>query len=106
MNTIQVTDTTFETEVSQSDKPVLVDFTAAWCPPCRLLGPVLDEIAAEHGERYKVTKVDVDANPKLAEAFKVRSLPTLMFVKDGQARDFHIGTLGKADIVKRLAALA
>jgi thioredoxin len=106
MKTIHVTDATFETEVSQSDKPVLIDFWATWCGPCRAMSPVLDEIAAEHPERFKIAKIDVDESPALAASFRVRSVPTLLFVKDGKLRDQQIGAISKSEIVKRLEAIA
>jgi thioredoxin 1 len=105
MKTIHVNDASFETEVSNSDKPVLIDFSAEWCPPCRALSPVLDEIAAENSERFKITKVDVEESPDLATSFKVRSLPTLLFVKDGKLLDQQIGLISKREIVKRLEAI-
>jgi thioredoxin 1 len=106
MNAIQVTDATFEAEVSRSDKPVLIDFWATWCGPCRALSPVLDEIAAENPERFKIAKIDVDESPALAASFRVRSVPTLLFVKDGKLRDQQIGAISKGEIVKRLEAIA
>jgi thioredoxin 1 len=106
MKPIHVTDATFENEVSQSDKPVLVDFWATWCGPCRQLSPVLDEIASENPERFKIAKIDVDQSPALAASFGVRSIPTLLFVKDGKLRDQQIGAISKSEIVKRLEALA
>jgi thioredoxin 1 len=106
MNAIQVTDATFEAEVSRSDKPVLIDFWATWCGPCRALSPVLDEIAAENPERFKIAKIDVAESPALAASFRVRSVPTLLFVKDGKLRDQQIGAISKREIVKRLEAIA
>jgi len=106
MKPIQVTDATFEQEVAQSDKPVLVDFWAPWCGPCRLLAPALDELAAEHGERFKIAKVNVDENPHLAAAFGVRSIPMLAFVKDGKLRDQVVGVTPKAALLARLESLA
>src|SRR5262245_11300461 len=106
MKTIHVNDASFETEVSKSDKPVLIDLSAEWCPPCRALSPVLDEIAAENSGRFKITKVDVEESPALATSFKVRSLPTLLFVKDGKLLDQQIGLISKREIVKRLEAIA
>jgi thioredoxin len=106
MKPIHVTEATFENEVSHSDKPVLIDFWATWCGPCRALSPVLDEIAAENPERFKIAKVDVDQNPGLASNFRVRSIPTLLFVKDGKLVDQQIGAISKKEIVKRLEAIA
>ena len=106
MKPIHVTDATFENEVSQSDKPVLVDFWATWCGPCRQLSPVLDEIASENSERFKIAKIDVDESPSLAATFGIRSIPTLLFVKDGKLRDQQTGAISKSEIVKRLEAIA
>lgn len=106
MKPIQVTEATFEAEVALSDKPVLVDFWAPWCGPCRLIAPALDEIAAEHGDRFTIAKVNVDENPKLAAAFGVRSIPMLAFVKDGKLRDSVIGAASKAAMLARLESLA
>jgi len=106
MNAIQVTQSNYDTEVTQSDRPVLIDFWAPWCGPCRALAPVLDEIATEHGDRFKIAKIDVDQDPELASKFRVRGVPTLLFVKDGEPREQHLGGLSKSEIVKRLAALS
>jgi thioredoxin 1 len=106
MKPIEVTEATFQSEVAQSDQPVLVDFWAPWCGPCRLMAPVLDEIAAEHGDRFKIAKVNVDENPILAASFAVHSIPTLAFVKDGKLRDQVIGGLNKKALIARLEALA
>lgn len=79
---INVTDETFETEVLQSDLPVLVDFWAAWCGPCRMVAPILDKLAGEYAGKLKIAKVDTDANPGLSQAFRISSIPNLMVVKD------------------------
>jgi thioredoxin 1 len=105
MKAINVTETTFESEVSQSTQPVLVDFWAPWCGPCRMLGPILEEIAVENEGRFKVAKVNVDENPLLASAFGVHSLPTLAFVKGGQLRDQVVGISPKTALLRRLEAL-
>lgn len=78
-----VTDDTFESEVLGSDKPVLVDFWADWCAPCKIVAPVLEEIAAEHADRLTVAKVDIDANPRLTRDFRILSVPTVSLFKGG-----------------------
>lgn len=81
---VHVTDATFEQEVLQSELPVLVDFWAAWCGPCRMVAPILDKLAGEFAGKVKIAKVDVDANPGVSGAFQIMSIPTLMFVKQGK----------------------
>ena len=96
MSTVDVTDLTFEAEVLRSDIPVVVDFWAAWCGPCRLVGPVLEELSEEYEGRVKVVKVDTEANPGLAEDFKVQSLPTIAFFARGEMENTLIGARPKA----------
>ena len=102
-----VTDATFERDVIESAAgvPVLVDFWAAWCGPCRVIAPVLDELAAESGGRYRVAKLDVDANPVTASRFQVQSIPTLVIFKDGRAADRIVGLQPKQSIAARLKAV-
>lgn len=101
MNEITLTKQNFETEVLNSDTPVLVDFWAAWCGPCRMLSPVVDEIAEETGS-VKVGKVNVDEQPALAEQFGVASIPTLILFKDGKAVETSVGVRPKAAILAML----
>ena len=96
-----VTDDNFETEVLQGPVPVVVDFWAEWCGPCKLVGPVLDELATEYDGRVKVTKLNVDENPSTSAKFGVRSIPTLMFFKDGKMVDQVIGAASKADLKRK-----
>ena len=103
--TITVTDANFEAEVMQSDVPVLVDFWATWCPPCRMLSPVVDEIATEKAGVAKVTKVNVDENQELARRFKVQSIPLLLFFKGGELKDQHLGAAPKKALLSKLEAL-
>jgi thioredoxin 1 len=103
-NAIHLTAANFDAEVLKSDKPVLVDLWAAWCGPCRMIGPVLDEIAASD-ERFKITKIDTEAQPELASKLGVRALPTLMFFKDGALADQIVGAVPKKTIVSKLEAL-
>ena len=91
MKIIDLTDANFEDEVLKSQKPVLIDFWAEWCAPCRRLTPVIEELAGEYGERLLVAKVDVDANPSLAARFQVRSIPTLLFMHNGQVSESLVG---------------
>ena len=100
-----VTDANFESEVMQSPVPVLVDFWAPWCPPCRMLSPVIDEIAAEKAETAKVVKVNVDENPELARRFKVQSIPLLLFFKGGELKDQIPGATNKKTLLNKLDAL-
>ena len=94
-NALAVTDATFEAEVLKGDTPVVVDFWAAWCGPCKLIAPVLDDLAAEYDGKVKVTKRDVDQNPTTSMQFQVRSIPTLLFFKDGKVVDQAIGAQSK-----------
>jgi thioredoxin 1 len=104
--TIEINDANFEREVLQSNQPVLVDFWAEWCGPCKMLAPVLDEIATEQAGRVKVAKVNVDASPALAARFGIQSIPTLLYFADGEVRDQTIGAVGKRVIVGKLEKLA
>lgn len=101
MATVTLTNQNFETEVMQSDKPVLIDFWAAWCGPCRMVSPIVDEIAAEE-PTVKVGKVDVDSNPELAQKFGVMSIPTLIVIKDGKVAQRVVGARPKAAIKELL----
>ncbi len=100
-----VTDANFESEVLQSSVPVLVDFWAQWCPPCRMLSPVVDEIAVEKAGAAKVAKVNVDDNPELTRRFKVQSIPLLLFFKNGEVADQMLGATNKKTLLNKLEAL-
>src|SRR6266516_3225643 len=104
--TIEVTEANFENEVLLSNQPVLVDFWAEWCGPCKMLAPVLDEIALEQTGRVKVAKVDVDGSPALATRFGIQSIPTLLYFANGEMRDQTIGVVSKRAIVSKLEKLA
>ncbi len=101
-NAVAVTDTSFEQEVLQSDKPVLVDFWAEWCGPCRMIGPIVDELAKEYEGKAKFTKVDVDSNPEISMKFNIRSIPTLLIFKGGKVVDQIIGAVPKSHLTKKL----
>lgn len=101
---IVVTDDNFAEEVLQADKPVLVDFWAAWCGPCRMVAPIVEELATEYAGRAKVCKMDVDAWQKVAGQFGIRSIPTLLVFKDGKVSDQIIGAVPKKQIVQKLDA--
>lgn len=100
--TIEVTDSTFEAEVIKSDRPVLVDFWAPWCGPCRQIGPVLSEIADERSEQLKVVKINVDEHQEYAFKLGVMSVPTMVLFKDGQPVDKFVGAFPKRSILERL----
>ena len=101
MSVIHITSATCENEVLHSDKPVLLDFWASWCGPCRMVGPILDEIAAERSD-IKVCKINVDEQPALAAQFGVMSIPTLVVIKNGQEVNRSVGALPKARILALL----
>lgn len=92
----------FESEVLKSNVPVLVDFWATWCGPCRMIGPIIEEIAAEYAGKAKVAKVDVDQNQELAEQFQVRSVPTLLIFKNGNVVEQLVGAVSKKALTTRL----
>ena len=88
---LQLTDDTFHTEVLESDRPVLVDFWAPWCPPCRQLAPTVEALARDHSSTAKVAKLDVDANPKTATTYRISSIPAVLVFRDGREVDRIVG---------------
>lgn len=104
-NLTNVTSENFDKEVTNSDKPVLVDFWAEWCGPCKALSPVLDEIASEMNGKANVVKVNVDQASDLAQKFGIRGIPTLIFFKNGEVKSTLVGNQPKAEIVKNITSL-
>ena len=103
MGITQVTDATFATEVEQSSTPVLVDFWAEWCGPCRMMNPILEEFATEHDGRVKVAKLNVDDSPESSQRFKVLSIPTMLLFQDGQVVKQLVGAMSRQRLEEALA---
>lgn len=101
-NVVLVNDTNFEAEVLQSDKPVLVDFTATWCGPCKMLAPIVDKLADEFVGTYKVAKVDIDEANQTARKYGIRSVPTVMVFKGGEKTSQHVGVTQRDKLVAML----
>ena len=97
---VHVTDDSFEEEVLKSDKPVLVDFWAAWCGPCKMIAPVLDELAESYAGKIKIAKLDVDGNKEIPGKFNIRGIPTLIIFKNGEPDSTKVGALSKAQLVE------
>ena len=104
--TVEINDANFESEVLKSTLPVLVDFWAEWCGPCKIVAPLLDEIAIEQAGQVRVAKVNVDTNPVLAARFGIQSIPTLLYFAGGEVRDKTIGVNGKRAILTKLEKIA
>ena len=105
-NTIELTNANFETEVLKSNLPVVVDFYADWCGPCKMLAPTLEEIAGEQAGRAKVAKLNVDNYPDIAQQYGVQAMPTLLYFRDGEVRDTTLGAVGKRTILTKLESLS
>ncbi|MDQ7798917.1 MAG: thioredoxin [Candidatus Edwardsbacteria bacterium] len=104
MSVAHLTDGNFDQEVLKSDLPVLVDFWAAWCGPCRMVGPIIEELSNDYQGKIKMTKLDVDANPQKSSQFGIRSIPTMLIFKNGQIVDTLVGAMPKPAIAARLDA--
>ena len=102
---LEVNDNNFEEIVIKSDKPVLVDFWAEWCGPCRMVGPIIEEISNEFSGKALVVKCDVDNSPAVAAKYGIRNIPTILFFKDGKIADKQVGAVPKGNFVTKLTAL-
>jgi thioredoxin 1 len=103
---IKLDESNFDREVTQDGKPVIVDFWAEWCGPCKMIAPLLDEISREKADAVKVAKVNVDENQSLSLKYNIRAIPALLFFKNGQLRDQVTGVTSKKDLLNRIEALA
>lgn len=101
-NVTETTDSNFKKDVLESDTPVIVDFWAPWCPPCKEIAPILDELADEYVGKVKVVKVNIDENPKSPADYKVRGIPNLLFFKGGELVEQVVGSVPKAELVKAI----
>lgn len=97
-NIVHTTDSGWDSDVLQADKPVLVDYWAEWCGPCKMIAPILEEIATEYGDRLKICKLDIDANQETPPKYGIRGIPTLMLFKDGDVAATKVGALSKSQL--------
>ncbi len=102
---VEITDANFEEVVLKSDKPVLVDFWATWCGPCRMVGPIVDELHTEYEGKAVVGKVDVDSNPGISAKYGIRNIPTVLFIKNGEVVDKQVGAAPKKTYADKIEAL-
>ena len=101
-NAIDISDDNFDSEVLESDKPVLIDFWAEWCGPCKVLGPVIDDVADDYSDKVKFVKLNIDNNPSNTQKFGIRVIPTLLLFKNGQKVDTSVGVLSKSELASFL----
>lgn len=97
-NILHISDASFENEVLKSDKPVLVDYWAEWCGPCKMIAPILEELSAEYGEKVKIAKLNIDENPDTPPKYGIRGIPTLMLFKNGNVEATKVGALSKSQL--------
>jgi thioredoxin 1 len=102
---LEITDANFEELVMNSDKPVMIDFWAVWCGPCRMVGPIVEELATEYEGKAVIGKVDVDSNPNIAMKYGIRNIPTVLYVKGGEVVDKQVGAAPKQSFVSKLDAI-
>ena len=102
MALLHFTDSNFKKEVLESDLPVLVDFWASWCSPCKMIAPIIEELAREYAQKIKIGKIDIDENPKIPTHYGVMSIPTLMFFKKGRVSEQVVGALSKTELKKKI----
>ncbi|MCK5823312.1 MAG: thioredoxin [Bacteroidales bacterium] len=103
--TIEITDATFDEKVLKSDKPVVIDFWAEWCGPCRMVGPIIEELSKDYEGKAIMGKVDVDSNPNIAVRYGIRNIPTILFIKNGEVVEKQVGAVPKNVLASKLDAI-